>query len=226
MRPVDKGIAPIEYNDYKQARHYLANRIGYYCSYCEMKIYNSIEVEHIIPRNRAGSPLDWSNFLLSCKYCNTIKSDNNDNIDDYLWPDRDNTDLAFSYDETNIISPRTNLSSQLRQKANNTISLTGLNRSPNTQNHPTGADTRWRSREEVWTIARKNLKNWIDAPIIQMAQSIANCALISGHYSIWIEIFKDDEIVLQEIDNAYYTKHLFKKYDTLGNRIIRINGLL
>lgn len=52
MRPVDKGAAPRVYTDYGQARHDLAVHIGYYCSYCEMRVFNSIEVEHILPKTK------------------------------------------------------------------------------------------------------------------------------------------------------------------------------
>ncbi len=48
MRPVDKGIASTKYSNYSDARHDLANVIGYYCSYCEMPVKNMIEVEHVI----------------------------------------------------------------------------------------------------------------------------------------------------------------------------------
>jgi uncharacterized protein (TIGR02646 family) len=226
MRPVDKGVAPRVYTDYGQARHDLAERIGYYCSYCEMSVKNSIEVEHMLPVNQGGSEVDWDNFLLSCKYCNTIKSDHNQNLNDYLWPDRDNTDLVFNYDEINVISAKVSLAPQLINKANATIELMGLNRAPGSPNQPTPADTRWRSREEVWTIAKKAYVNWLEAPIIQMAQSIANCALISGHYSIWEKIFEHEQNVLDEIDREYSSKSLFKQKNLDGTRVVRPTGLV
>lgn len=54
----------------------LANQEGY-CSYCEMGVRNMVEVEHVVPRNHGGAPLEWENFLLSCRYCNGIKSNKN-----------------------------------------------------------------------------------------------------------------------------------------------------
>ncbi len=226
MRPVDKGVAPREYTDYGQARHDLAERIGYYCSYCEMKVYNSIEIEHILPQNQGGDVLSWDNFLLSCKYCNTIKSDHNSNITDFFWPDRDNTDLVFEYDEANVIYPKALPTAQLITKATATINLLGLNRYPGSPNQPTDADTRWRSREQVWTIAKKEYFNWNEAPIIQMARSIANCAFISGHYSIWLKVFENEQMVLEEIDRRYSTKFLFKQYHPNGTRVVRPTGLI
>ncbi|MFN7831269.1 MAG: HNH endonuclease [Bacteroidota bacterium] len=227
MRPVDKGAAPRFYNDYGQARHDLAERIGYYCSYCEMKVYNSIEVEHILPQNQGGAVFDWDNFLLSCKYCNTIKGDHNANIMDFLWPDRDNTDLAFEYDEIKVIYPEDTLPDTLKAKAQNSINLTGLDRNPAGPNLPTPSDTRWKSRKEAWDFARLSLKNWNKARIQPMANTIANLALSSGHYSIWMKVFKAEQIMLDAIDQVYRTKHsLYKIYRSNGQRDVRAGGFI
>jgi len=223
MRPVDKGITPKVYTNYGDARHDLAKVIGYYCSYCEMNVSNSIEVEHILPQNQGGAKLDWNNFLLSCKYCNTIKSDNNDNSTDYLWPDIDNTDLAFKYSEDNVIKPKDNISSSLKTLVKNTINLIGLDRTPGGNHKPTEADTRWRSRKEAWDKAKRSYKKWLEAPIKPMAESIAISSR-NGHYSIWCEVFKDQPIVLQEIDKEYREMGLFKKFKIDGTRLIRSGG--
>ncbi len=226
MRPVDKGKAPRTYTDYGQARHELAERIGYYCSYCEMKVFQSIEVEHILPQNQGGAVLDWDNFLLSCKYCNTLKSDHNSNIIAYFWPDRDNTDLVFDYSEGNVIEPKSTLKDEFKPIAENTINLTGLDRIPSGKNEPTEADTRWRSRKEQWDIAKESFVRWQKAPFPEMAKQIALTSL-GGHYSIWMKVFEDQQDVLNEIDEVYKTKYsLFKKLDDEGKREIRTNGLI
>lgn len=226
MRPIDKGAAPRAYTAYGQARHDLAERIGYYCSYCEMKVFNSIEVEHILPQNQGGAVLDWDNFLLSCKFCNTIKSDHNSNTTDYFWPDKDNTDLAFVYSEADVIKPAALPTQQLIDKATATINLMGLDRFKGGVNQPTFSDTRWRSREEVWTFAKKEFLNWKEAPIIQMARSIANASLLAGHYSIWMKIFETEQLVLDEIDQIYRTKNLFKVCEANGQRVVRQGGII
>ena len=231
MRPVDKGNAPRQYGNYGEARHDLAERIGYYCSYCEMPVKNSIEVEHILPVNQGGNRVDWNNFLLSCKYCNTIKSDNNDNLDNYLWPDRDNTDLAFDYSEVDVITPKDNLEDDLSFLALNTINLTGLDRVPGGINEPTMADTRWISRYEAWEKAKRAFLRWNDLPQNidndtkqTLAKQIADTAL-GGHYSIWCKVFENVTEVLTEIDNVYRQLGLFKEYeDDNITRKIRING--
>lgn len=226
MRPINKGVAPKNYRDYGEARHDLANRIGYYCSYCEMKVFQSIEVEHILPQNQGGNIVDWDNFLLSCKYCNTIKSDKNTTLIDYLWPDRDNTDLVFDYSEIFIITPKVKLVPSLDIKAQKTIKLMGLDRVPGGDVEPTKADTRWRSRQEIWSLAKKSFTNWKKAPIEVMAFQIANTALSSGHYSIWCNIFETEQMVLDKIDAIYRTKGLFKEFDISGKRRVRTNGLI
>ncbi len=220
MRPVNKGNAPRVYTDHGQARHDLGAVIGYYCSYCEMKVRNSIEVEHILPQNQGGARLDWDNFLLSCKYCNTRKSDINDNLVDYLWPDIDNSDLAFTYSEANIIEPKANLSNNLRDKAQQSIDLMKLNLA---EMETTEADTRWISRKEAWDLAWKSYTDWKEAPIIQMARSLARASL-NGHYSIWIEVFKNEQMVIDAIDNEYRRIGLFKQNTPQGVRVVRQGG--
>lgn len=223
MRPVEKGIAPNVYNQHGDARHDLASRIGYYCSYCEMGVKNMIEVEHVHPVNKGGAPLNWNNYLLSCRYCNAVKNDDNSSRAGYLWPDIDNTDLAFDYSEINVIEPKGALPLNVNTYAQATIGLMGLDRKPGGTVGPTFADTRWRSREEVWTIAKDNYNNWLDAPVLAMARSIASCSLI-GHYSIWHEVFKYIPMVITEIDSVYSTKGLFKHINPAGIRIIRLNA--
>lgn len=74
MRPVYKGEAPYEtIGKYQEAEPYLEERLGPYCSFCELRIIHVPEVEHIEAKAEGGSLTDWNNLLLSCKYCNTRK---------------------------------------------------------------------------------------------------------------------------------------------------------
>lgn len=100
MRPVNKGESPYEeIADYDEALPYLEERIGLYCSYCEMPVFHVPEVEHVVSKTQGGNRTKWENLLLGCKYCNTRKSNKvtAENENEYLWPDRYNTALAFSY---------------------------------------------------------------------------------------------------------------------------------
>ena len=188
-----------------------------------MKVYNSIEVEHILPQNQHGAIVDWNNFLLSCKYCNTIKSDHNNNLIDYVWPDLDNTDLVFTYSEANVIEPNSTLNNALKPKAQLTIKLTGLDRIPGSHIEPTKADTRWKSRKETWDLAKLSFIDWKEAPVPAMARQIGRTAL-NGNYSIWSEVFKTVPQVLVEIDKEYRAKGLYKEFDANHNRIVRLNA--
>lgn len=74
MRPVDKGEEPKEkYAKYQDAEKLLEQRIGAYCSFCELPIVHVPEVEHREAKAAGGDLLAWKNLLLSCKYCNTRK---------------------------------------------------------------------------------------------------------------------------------------------------------
>jgi hypothetical protein len=146
MRPIEKGIAPKQYTNYQNSRSDLVQQIGWYCSYCEMPVKNMIEVEHVVPVKNGGKELDWDNFLLFCRYCNSVKVDRNTSRKGYFWPDIDNTFLAFSYTPVKMIEPNEQLTSTKMAIAQNTIDLMGLNRYPGSLNEPTEKDTRWRSR--------------------------------------------------------------------------------
>lgn len=224
MRPVDKGNAPKTYTKYGDARHDLSAVIGYYCSYCEMSTHNTIEVEHIHPISRGGAKLDWNNFLLSCKYCNTVKSNKNASRQGYLWPDIDNTDFAFSYDEIDIIKPKTGLPPAIKQAAIDTIDLMGLNRAfaPKCPT-PTEADTRWRSKIEAWDKAKRSLGNWNAHPSPEMAKQIGSTAT-GGHFSIWCTVFANEPEVIKAIIAEY--KGTYTLRNTSGIRVTRTGGTI
>lgn len=226
MRPVNKGDAPKTFKTYDEARHPLAKKIGYYCSYCEMPVFQSIEVEHILPINQGGAAVDWNNFLLSCKYCNTIKSDHNYSLQDFYWPDRDNTDLAFEYGEAFAVRPHSGLDAKKKQIAQNTIDLEGLNRFSGGINEPTEADTRWRSRQLVWDLAKRSFQNWNDAPISAMASQIGISAIGKGHYSIWMTVFQNVPEVQAAIDLEYKKVGLYKDFNPDGSRKTRTGGTI
>ncbi len=70
MRPINKGNhpqahgSPVVFDTYGNARPYLINTIGDYCSYCENQITN-LAVEHIQPKSQApGIALSWNNLIL------------------------------------------------------------------------------------------------------------------------------------------------------------------
>ena len=57
MRPVNRGPVPTHHNgepkrytEYGLARRDLIQRLGEFCSYCEMELDTSLAVEHIQPK--------------------------------------------------------------------------------------------------------------------------------------------------------------------------------
>jgi hypothetical protein len=224
MRPVDKGVSPNTYTNYKKARNDLIDKIGGYCSYCEMHITNMIEVEHVHPTSQGGPLLDWDNFLLACKYCNNVKLNRNTSRNGYLWPDQDNTDLVFEYSEMDVIKPKNTNLTNIQTMAQGTIDLMGLDRKPSGRNEPTEADLRWIFREMAWTQAKNSEKRWKKCPTPEMAEQIADTSL-GGFYSIWMVVFKNEPLVLTAIEDAHKNIGLFKEYlPTTGQRIVRTNG--
>lgn len=220
MRPVNKGESPYQtITDYKKALPYLEKRIGSYCSYCEMPIFHVPEVEHMVSKSKGGDVTAWSNLLLGCKYCNSRKSTETTplNVEEYLWPDTDNTALVFSYEEG---VPQIDGEKLLKvdptgtayRKADNLFSLVKLNQTPDKNEK----DKRWLRRNEAWQTAKDSLESWKNiksAPAEyrnvykwQMLQT----AIYGGFFSVWMSVFADEsEILLELIENFPGTQKRF-----------------
>ncbi|MDD5272355.1 MAG: HNH endonuclease [Methylovulum sp.] len=164
MRPVCRGDAPIDeqgnpvrFKKYGDARNALIARIGDYCCYCESPIQNPA-VEHIQPKSHEPAlEKTWSNFLLACPICNSIKNDqpiNAANLSDYFWADTDNTLRGFFYEKDRAPQVHASLTVAHQHIARNTLVLTGLDREPS---HPllTKKDRRWEKRREAWAKAER-----------------------------------------------------------------------
>ena len=138
MRPVDKGAVPLDdegnpkqFSKYKNARSDLITRLGGYCSYCEMKLDASLAVEHVQPKkHHEHLALSWSNFLLGCTNCNSTKGDKDPELSSLLWPDSDNTFMAFQYSEDGVVRVNPALSGDRARKATAMIKLVGLDKTP------------------------------------------------------------------------------------------------
>ncbi|MFT4927617.1 MAG: hypothetical protein ACI8WB_003730 [Phenylobacterium sp.] len=204
MRPVERGDIPNdsqgqpkEYSCYANARRDLIERLGQFCSYCEMRLDTSLAVEHIQPKIHCSDlALRWDNFLLACTNCNSIKKDKTPALDGCLWPDVDNTFLAFEYVSQGIVKPAANLSLQLRAKAIAAIELTGLDRKPNLQ---TASDRRWQNRRETWGIANDSKQDLAEYDNDAMRRQIARTAEARGYWSIWMTVFADDSDMLNRL---------------------------
>lgn len=200
MRSVNRGPWPtdndgcrISFPRYRDAKSYLIERIGRYCSYCER--YTDLDLEHVIPQSVAPHLVKkWCNFLLACKNCNRCKSNNNNSRNGYLWPDRDNTFGAFVYHSSGDVFVNETLVEKEHSKASALFDLVGLGRqntSTNERNH---------LRREAWgtaALARDLARD------DNSRQLVVQLALATGFFSVWMAVFHDDEDVRQRLTEAF-----------------------
>lgn len=212
MRPLDKKLPnevvkiktsdgkildPIiqsEYRNYRDAKLPLIGNFGRYCSYCEALVeVGNLEVEHCIPKSKGGSEVEWDNFLLSCKSCNSIKS-NKDIAFNCHFPHTNNTFLDFIYDEAGRVKVNPNLPEVSKLKAQNLVGLLGLDRNCD---NVTQSDFRWQRRLESWDKAVRTRERYVQGTydendVILYAQEI-------GHWSIWFTVFEGIDKVLSRL---------------------------
>jgi uncharacterized protein (TIGR02646 family) len=213
MRPVVRGPRPqnaegeeIEFKEYPQARATLIARMGEFCSYCEMHLDASLAVEHVQPKKPPGATaidqaraLDWGNFLLACPNCNSTKTNAEVDLNEYLWPDRDNTFRAMAYSEGGVVSAA--LAGPLKAKAENTIKLMGLDKQP--LNDPKASDRRWQNRRETWDIAKVAKERLQRCDCEDMREQIKDTAKGQGFWSIWMTVFSDDPDMVRRFIHAF-----------------------
>ncbi len=218
MRPINKGKSPYKnITKYSDAKPYLKKAIGEYCCYCEFPISHVPEADHVVSKSKDGSMTDWDNLLFSCKYCNTRKGDKvcNSNVDEYMWPDKYNTGLAFLYengcpkvniDELNQLDPSGNAA----RMAKSIYDLVDLGEIPNNDSLANQEKCkRFWKREEIRVCANDCLKQLeffknAGTPIpTETKRLIIDMAVISGFFSIWVTVLKDYPQILMEIINAY-----------------------
>lgn len=186
MRPVNKGDSPRVYKDYKDAKWDLIEKLGEYCSYCEMNISNQADVEHVVPKSKDGDlELDWGNFLLGCKTCNTIKSNINNDRDGYPFPDEYNTAYLYNY-KNGKVQVNENLSTEDKLKAENLFQLIKANREYNTTGR---LDDRKMARIKEYEKAMMSLNDYKEYPVQAMINQISRSP--SGFHSVWLEVFKE-----------------------------------
>jgi uncharacterized protein (TIGR02646 family) len=191
-RPTDAAGRPIEFAHYSEARDPLIDRVGDYCSYCEVCLHSSIPVEHVRPKKpQPALEREWTNFLLACVPCNSIKGARDLNLADYFWPDHDNTARVFVYDLDQPPKISMELDATQQAIARNTILLTGLDRVPG---HPdySDRDRRWKKRLDAWGVALQARKDLAAHDSPELRRSILQTAISRGHWSVWMQVFHDD----------------------------------
>ena len=192
MRPVDRGPAPRAYAEYGDAIGDLVDRLGRYCSYCERRLPTHLAVEHVAPKSRhENRELDWSNFLLACVNCNSVKGNKDVSDQDVLWPDRHNTLVAVEYVPGGFVRVPQELDKELSRRAGGLIDLVGLDRhGAKGWPRPTDRDRRWSQREEIWTTAEQcrslfERTGGSDEAI----EFVLVAAKGHGFFSVWMAVF-------------------------------------
>ena len=228
MRPVERGAAPRIFAAYGDAIGDLEARLGNYCSYCERRFTISLAVEHIVPKSRQPQlETEWTNFLLGCLNCNSVKGKKLVKVENFLWCDRDNTFLAFTYSEGGFVRLADNLNVDQKAKAQALLDLIGLQRHQATGwKKPTRRDKRWKDREEVWTIAEKcrdifiaqSENNQTKELVLQVAQGY-------GFFSVWMTVFDAYSNVKKELIQLF-TGTATSCFDQNGKPIGRQNGII
>ena len=198
MRPVSKGQLPYRYTNgtpYGKAQAGLCARIGSYCSYCERLLDHGAEVEHIQPKsNPTHKALEtqWSNFLLACKNCNSTKSKHDLGLDEWLIPDRDNTQAAFEYRRDGVIDVILGLHPATSSQAQMTLKLMRLNRKVRKVVDEKGnlvALDRRTQRMQAWLLAERWEQKFTARPTTDNEDAIIDLAKTSGFFSVWMTAF-------------------------------------
>lgn len=220
MRPVTKGPSPYtSISDYHEARPYLKDRIGLYCSYCGFEISHLPEVEHVAAKSRGGDETAWDNLLLGCKYCNTRKGTKVTaaNQGGFLWPDEDNTAVAYCYPNSIPQINRTKLLA-LDPTGNALRKATALFHAVGLGNRPLSKleDPRFWKRFEVYESACRALVRWQRTPLDDMKDQIVDTALAQGFFCVWMTVFDQEPAILNALIRAFPGTNL-NFYDANGH---------
>ena len=196
--PVDDTGEPISVKRYQEARGPLIERLGAYCSYCEMQLDASLAVEHVQPKS-LHSELEtcWDNFLLACTNCNSTKGDKAVELESYFWPDKDNTFSVFAYYASGVVEVASGLNPDDTAKAQRTLDLTGFGLI--SDDNPTVSNRRWRGRYEAWGKAQRALARLDRLNRDELREQIVDTAISNGYWSVWMTVFAEDADMRQRL---------------------------
>lgn len=201
MRPVRRGDSPRsdDFEHYEDAKPELVSRLGMYCSYCERRVSTLLAVEHMEPKGGDYAKPElagrWSNFLLACTNCNACKGSKPIDFSGLMFPDRDNTYVAFTYEMDGTVAPSAALSDANQQKARDTLRLLGLDKPLQVFLDANGQQValdRVAQRLDVFARAQDSLSDYRDNTDNEAVKRlIVNLALSDGFFSIWMRVFAD-----------------------------------
>jgi uncharacterized protein (TIGR02646 family) len=226
VRPIERGAAPAEagtWTHYRDALSALAGRIGWCCSYCEAPIQIGAHVEHKLPRDSFPElELTWVNFVIACVHCNSNKSSLIYPLDEHVWPDRDNTALAFTYKSEGRVEVSATLTPAISRLAEATDRMVGLTRLPGSGAGP--RDRRWLLRREAWELAVRERKKLPEVDSPGHRDTVAQLAARTGFWSVWMTVFEDDNDMRQRVIDA--VAGTASCFDADTNPIARVGGKL
>ena len=204
--------------DHKDWRADLLDRLGPYCCYCNIRLPESPQVEHVTAQVLAsGQALDWDNLLLACGACNSRKNALPCTPTTHFLPHAHNTHLAFAYQTiphpvqpgklAAVVVVRPGLSAAQHTKALATIELCQLANIPTDNRRLAQAiDLRWKYRQEELLEAGLYRNHWdaVDATGQQLLlDSIERLARKGGFFSVWFAAFHDVPAVKQALLAAF-----------------------
>jgi hypothetical protein len=216
MRPIDRGNWPttvagtrISVNNYRNWRGDQIDRIGSYCSFCNMTLTDSPQVEHVIAQDiDAAQAFDWDNLLLACGACNRAKSNHPCPPTTHYLPTDHNTHLAFDFVVVKHPRRPSKRAAFVTWKgtpadqtmATNTIKLCKL-AEETTRILPQFTDQRWDRRFQAYLAADIWRRLWEDSDRVKtdnFIEALLTVVKPTGFWSIWYDTFSD----VQEIRKA------------------------
>jgi hypothetical protein len=192
------------FKDWSSARDKLIERTGRYCHLCEIQLPMGLAVEHIRPKEIYGGLSDkWSNFLLICTSCNSRKK-----VTDpqrpykvvYYWPHLNNTLMAFSTSlvgqDALLVKPSSGLNAAQRARALATIDLYKLDQKTLVSGE---GDARYTRKAEIGSKAVRRFLEYKRGSCT--LESILDSVVSDGFFSLWLEVFKTERLVIDAILN-------------------------
>ena len=163
QNPTDEQGNLVRFSKYADAKPFLVNQLGDYCSFCEKhNTRSALHVEHIYPKSKAEYAHlenEWNNFLLACVNCNSVKQTKDvAQLNPYM-PHSDNLMYYIEILEGGLIQVSENISQEEKKRATAFVNLIGLDRE---ENHLTYSklDDRWQYRYETYNIAQRKLTKY------------------------------------------------------------------
>lgn len=214
MRPISKGRPSKIYKEYGDAKPDLYLRLGLQCCYCEQHVkLENIAVEHIFPKEKHSEcRLLWSNFLLTCTLCNSTKKDADifyNNVNDYIFPDRDDTYKRIVYKKEMGFQPTANRQYIDYQRAQNTIDLYIKKSARPTRKHlfiVTERASRWKKEGDDAEENREIYLSFIDQEKRNRYLNQIKKSANDSCWSIWMHAFEDipevKETILYALPNT------------------------